>query len=168
MTCGYDKRTNKINKVSLKLYQDKHIHPDVYSHDVDVINMWRLLNKHMPPRSEDDHLFLSAIHSSWSIVWFKQGINVGQGHMKNRMKKMTKNNEIDGDIANKSGRITSINKMCAAQVPNNMSSNITRHQNKKTLAEYYKSIAMKVRARQSLIRSPYDPATGAPLDYQIH
>ena len=37
----------------------------------------------MPPGSEDGYLFLFAIHSNRCNVWFKRGINVGQGHMKN-------------------------------------------------------------------------------------
>ena len=64
----------------------------------------------MPPGSEDGYLFLFAIHSSRCNVWFKRGINVGQGHMKNWMKKMAKNAEINGDITNKSGRVISITK----------------------------------------------------------
>lgn len=168
MACRYDERTSKTYKVSLKRYQDEHFRPAVYSHDVDVINTWRVLNEHMPPGSEDGHLFLSAIHSSRSNVWFKRGINVGQGHMRNWMKKMAKNVGIDGDITNKSGRVTSISRMCAAQVPYDVITSITGHRNEKTLARYDKSAAMKARAAQSLIRSPYDPATGAPLDYQFH
>ena len=88
--------------------------------------------------------------------------------MRHWMKKMAMNVGIDGDITNKSGKVTSFNRMCAAQVPYDVITSITRHRNEKTFARYDKSVTMKARAIQSLIRSPYDPATGAPLDYQFH
>ena len=81
---------------------------------------------------------------------------------------MAKNVRIDGEITNKSRRVTSISKMCATQVPYDVITSITGHRKEKTFARYDKSVAMKARAAQSLIRSPYDPATGAPLDYQFH
>ena len=141
MACRYDERTSKTYKVSLKRYQDEHFRLAVYSHDVDVMNTWRVLNEHMLPGSEDGHLFLSTIHSSRSNVWFKQGINVGQGHMRNWTKKMAKIVGIDGDITNKSGRVTSISRMCVAQVPYDVITSITGHRNeKKRLPDMIKTL----------------------------
>ena len=82
--------------------------------------------------------------------------------------KMAKNVGIDDDIINKFGIVTLISRMCAVQVPYDVITSITRHQNEKTFAKYDKSVVMKTRVVQSLIRSPYGPATGAPLDYQFH
>ena len=68
MACKYDESTSKTYKVSLKRYQDEDFCHALYSHDVDVINTWRVLNEHVPLGSEDGHLFLCAIHTNQSNV----------------------------------------------------------------------------------------------------
>lgn len=109
-------------------FQDEHFRAAVISRDEDVIKTFQTLIEHMPPVKNDNwHLFLSVINNSRSAVWYKAGISVGEGMIRSWMCTMAKNAGVEGDITNKSGRVTSITRMIAARVPLEVIAKISGH-----------------------------------------
>ena len=89
-------------------FQDEHFRPSVVSFDADVINTWETLMSHMLETNKDNHLFLACILSSRTNLWYKGEVNCGERNISQWMKIMARNAGIQGDITNKSGRVTSI------------------------------------------------------------
>ena len=48
--------------------QEKLLQPPVSSYDADVIRTFKVLALHMPPDSENGHLFLSSIKDARTVV----------------------------------------------------------------------------------------------------
>ena len=81
---------------------------------------------------------------------------------------MARNAGIEGDVTNKSGRVTSITRMLAARVPPEVIAQITGHRNLKTLSRYDKIAILKAKAAQNLLRDAYDPVTNEMHDFDYH
>lgn len=119
----------------------------------------------MPPVKNDNwHLFLSVINNSRSVIWYKAGISVGEGMIRSWMRTMAKNAGVEGDITNKSGRVTSITRMIAARVPPEVIAKISGHRNLNTLSRYDRVALLKARAAHVLLRHPYE--NGQLLDFE--
>jgi len=146
-------------------FQDEHFRAAVISRDEDVIKTFQTLIEHMPPVKNDNwHLFLSVISNSRSTIWYKAGISVGEGMIRSWMRTMAKNAGVEGDITNKSGRVTSITRMIAARVPPEVIAKISGHRNLNTLSRYDRVALLKARAAHVLLRQPYE--NGKLLDFE--
>lgn len=165
---SYKDRLSKNYKVSMNTFQDEHFRKLVLSYDPDVIFTWTTLIEHMPPVSGNTHMFLSPINDSKTNVWFKNNINVGEGTLRKFTQHMAKACDIIGDFTNKTGRVTTISRMCALQVPRSTITRSTRHKCEKTIDRYDDTIAMRHNASQELLRTPYNPLIGEARDYQYY
>ena len=72
------------------------------------------------------------------------------------MRTMAKNAGVEGDITNKSGRVTSITRMIVARVPREVIAKIYGHRNLNTLSRYDCVALLKARAAHVLLRQPYE------------
>jgi hypothetical protein len=103
-----------------------------------------LVNKEKP----NYHLFLSIKWNSHDQDCYKAEVSVREGNMQHWLKTMVKNVGIEGDITNKSGRVTLITQILAACVPPEGITQRTDHCNLKTLAIYDCIAVLKARAFQ--------------------
>ena len=149
-------------------FQDEHFRHPVVSFDIDVINTWETLMSHIPESNKDNHLFLACILSSRTNVWYKGEVKCGERNISQWMKIMARNAGIEGDITNKSGRVTSITRMLAARIPPEVIAQITGHRHLKTLSCYNKIAILKAKATQNLLRDAYDPVTNEMHDFDYH
>lgn len=167
--CRYDERLSKVNKPSMKRFQQEHFRPPISSFNRDVIETFSILLAHMPEESRKaGPLFLSPIHNARSTIWYKKGIPVGESSIRGWIKGMMADAGIEGDFTNKSGRVTAITRMSVAQVPRDIITRVTGHRNDKTLSRYDQSASLKQKAAQALNHQPYDIATGAVLNFDHH
>lgn len=64
----YDKHISKNYKVSLDCYQEEHFGAIVFVHDVDVIETFNVLFRHLPKKSTFQ--FHQPIDNPWTIFWY--------------------------------------------------------------------------------------------------
>lgn len=154
----------------------------MYSYDPDVIKTFVYLEMHYPPclkESKDAHLFLSPIDNPLTPVWFKlkevprssgvfQGVNLGINQIRKFLKYMAQETQVTGNITNKSGRKTAVNRMALAGVPRHVMASITGHRNLSSLDRYDDTADLDRMAAQLATRMPYgsDPQNPQHRDFQ--
>lgn len=121
----------------------------------------------MPTGSHDGYLFLSPIQHPKSVVWFKQKINLGESTLRHFVREMASAAGLIGDYTNKSGRVTTITRMCIREVPPDAIASNTGHKNFASIQRYDRSKALKTRAAQTLARPTFGEARNFHQQYEI-
>jgi hypothetical protein len=106
----------------------------------------------MPKDSQDGHLFLSPLKRPTGTTWFKKGVNLSECSLRVFIRDMAAKVGMKGDYTNKSRRVTSITRMCIAQVPLEAIVANTGHKNVKNIQRYNRINCLKTRSAQSLAR----------------
>jgi integrase len=107
-----------------------------YSNNPEVVECYRALMAHMPLVDRHSHIFLQPIPNPSSSIWFKQYVNVSKGVLSVIVASMAAKVGLVGDFTNKSCRSTSISRMIANGVPDDVIVTVTRHKNLKSLMRY--------------------------------
>lgn len=106
----------------------------------------------MPPNSGTSHLFLSPIHHPKDVIWFKAKVNLGESTLRHFVRDMAAAAGVEGDFTNKSGRVTSITRMCIGGAPLEAIAANTGHHNHGSIQRYNRIGCLQARAAQEVAR----------------
>jgi hypothetical protein len=134
--CRYVETDSKNNRVDLCHTQIEDMHEPCYSQNPNVLTTYRALMSHMPLVERGNHIFLQPISNPVTNVWFKQNVNVSKQVLSTIVASMASKVGLRGDYTNKSLRSTSISRMIAMGVPDDVIQTVTGHKNPKSLKRY--------------------------------
>jgi hypothetical protein len=130
--------------------QQEDMHEPCYSSNLEIVECYYALMSHMPDVNKDSHIFLQAIPNPASNIWFRKNVNVSKGVLAMIVASMAAKVGLVGDFTNKSCRSTSISRMIANKVPEDVIVTVTEHKNTKSLKMYDRtSIVCHISAQQA-------------------
>jgi hypothetical protein len=145
------------------------MHELCYSSNPEVVECYCALMSHMPDVSKDSHIFLQAIPNLASHIWFRKNVNVSKEVLAVIVASMAAKVGLVGDFTNKSCRSTSISRMIANGVPEDVIITITGHKNPKSLKRYDRtSIVRHISAQQASrqhAKMSYEDLLHCNMDY---